>query len=430
MFRKTLKLFITLTILFGCCFCAKAPASGNSNTTNNLPDITGYPIAGTNQTLSYDNTGEIAAPAAGQAFYGQNAQNPGTTPHYIDNGDGTITDKVTGLMWQKTADRNGDGVINDDDKLSYYQAVDSAATCRTGGYTDWRLPTIKELYSLIVFSGVSPEADQQSVGNSIPFIDTNYFDFGYGDLAGGDRIIDAQYVTSTLYVSTTMNGSKTDFGVNFADGRIKGYPVDFSPINPNYTKKMYYVKYVRGNTSYGKNDFADNGDGTITDKATGLMWTIDDSKIGMNWENALAWVQEKNTENYFGHNDWRLPDTKELQSIVDYTRSPATTNSPAIDPAFSCTQITNEAGQTDYPYYWTSTTHCAQTSTNGIEADYFCFGRAMGYMSNLGGWLDVHGAGAQRSDPKVGNPADYPDGRGPQGDAVRIYNYVRLVRNK
>jgi uncharacterized protein (TIGR03437 family) len=50
----------------------------------------------------------------------------------------------------------------------------------------------------------------------------------------------------------------------------------------------------------------------------------------------------------------------------------------------------------------------------------------MGYMD--GAWQDVHGAGAQRSDPKNGNPADYPTGHGPQGDAIRIYNFVRLVR--
>jgi len=55
------------------------------------------------------------------------------------------------------------------------------------------------------------------------------------------------------------------------------------------------------------------------------------------------------------------------------------------------------------------------------------FGRAMGYMD--GAWRDVHGAGAQRSDPKAGDPADYPTGNGPQGDAIRIYNYVRLMRD-
>ena len=51
----------------------------------------------------------------------------------------------------------------------------------------------------------------------------------------------------------------------------------------------------------------------------------------------------------------------------------------------------------------------------------------MGYMDAI--WQDVHGAGAQRSDPKAGNPNQYPTGNGPQGDAIRIYNYVRCVRN-
>jgi hypothetical protein len=43
-------------------------------------------------------------------------------------------------------------------------------------------------------------------------------------------------------------------------------------------------------------------------------------------------------------------------------------------------------------------------------------------------FTDVHGAGSQRSDPKTGDPAAFPRGRGPQGDVIRINNYVRLVR--
>ena len=42
--------------------------------------------------------------------------------------------------------------------------------------------------------------------------------------------------------------------------------------------------------------------------------------------------------------------------------------------------------------------------------------------------MDVHGAGAQRSDPKTGNAGDYPQGHGPQGDVIRIDNYARCVR--
>ena len=92
---------------------------------------------------------------------------------------------------------------------------------------------------------------------------------------------------------------------------------------------------------------------------------------------------------------------------------------------FDCSSITNEAGQADYPFYWTSATH-AFPNGMGVAAVYVSFGRALGYW--MGQWQDVHGAGAQRSDPKTGNPNDYPTGHGPQGDAVRIYNYVRCVR--
>ena len=171
------------------------------------------------------------------------------------------------------------------------------------------------------------------------------------------------------------------------------------------------------------NSLTDNGDGTITDSSTSLTWSKSDSGTRMNWEDALAWVQEKNAENYLGYSDWRLPNIKELQSIVDYERSPDTSGSAAISPLFECTQITNEVGQ--YPYFWSSTTH-KNYNGKGSSAAYVAFGRAMGYMN--GRWVDVHGAGAQRSDPKTGSAAEYPEGHGPQGDAIRIDNFVRLVR--
>jgi len=370
---------------------------------------TAYTVVDTGQTECYDNTVEIAPPEPGQAFYGQDAQHDRNQPAYRDNGDGTVTDLVTGIMWQQ----------DPGDKKTYSEAVEGADTCSTGGYDDWRLPTIKELYSLILFSGIDPPAEGTSAVT--PFIDTAYFVFEYGDLSAGERIIDAQYWSSTQYVATTMGGAATVFGVNFADGRIKGYPRD---TGPGGSPNTMFVRYVRGNSDYGENDFTGNVDGTISDNATGLMWSQEDSGRGMDWEDALAWVEEKNAENYLGYSDWRLPDAKELQSIVDYSRSPDTTSSAAIDPVFDCTPITNEAGQADYPCYWTGTTHAS--FRGGSNAVYVCFGRAMGFMQ--GRWMDVHGAGAQRSDPKEGDPAEWPEGHGPQGDAVRIYNYVRLVR--
>jgi len=287
------------------------------------------------------------------------------------------------------------------------------------------------MYSLIVFSGIDPSGYEGSnTDDLVPFIDTDYFDFAYGDLNAGERIIDAQMASSTLYVGTTMGGAETMFGVNFADGRIKGYPT--GPMPGQQEDKQFYIMYVRGNPDYGVNAFEDNGNGTITDNATGLMWTQDDDGEGMVWKDALSYAEDANFANYY---DWRLPNAKELQSILDYTRAPSVTNSAAIDPLFNCSVITDEGGANNYPFYWSGTTHANWTENNsGAWGAYVCFGEGLGFMEIPPGsgnfqLMDVHGAGAQRSDPKTGDPGEFPNGHGPQGDVVRIFNYVRLVRD-
>jgi len=405
-----------------------------------------YTIVDTGQAKSYDHQGAVITPVAGQAFYGQDAQHAGNQASYTISGDEkSVMDNVTGMTWTKKADWTGNGTINVDDKFTYDQAQAYVATLNAsnyGGYNDWRLPSTKELYSLIDFRG----AGTTSAAASTPYIDTNYFDFAYGDESAGERFIDSQWAVSTQYVSTVMDGAQAIFGVNFADGRIKGYGLT-SP-DPQGGEKEFYARFCRGNTQYGTNNFADNGNGTITDSATELMWSKADSGAGMNWQAALAWVQQKNAENHLGHNDWRLPDAKELQSIVDYSRSPDTTNSAAIDPVFQVTLIHDDAGNDDYPFFWTSTTHLdGPVDISGTNAVYVAFGEAEGYMESpppgSGNYqlLDVHGAGAQRSDPKsgvldtsspfymglLGGTEIY--GRGPQGDIIRIDNYVRLVRD-
>lgn len=395
----------------------------------NLVLAQSYPIVDTRQTEFYGNTVAITAPQLSDAFYGQDANYDGNQPSYTDNGDGTVTDNVTGLMWSQTTDLNGDGSIDVYDKLSQTEAVAAADTLTLGGYDDWRLPSIKEQYSLILFDGTDPSGyTGTSTDGIIPFID-DIFGFGFGDEANGERLIDAQYATTTLYVSTTMMGDETMFGVNFADGRIKGYPT--GPMPGETEDKQFYVMFVRGNPDYGINEFVDNGDGTITDNATSLMWQQDDSGEGMNWENALSYAEN---QVFAGYSDWRLPNAKELQSILDYSRSPATSSSAAIDPLFNCSQITDEGEETNYPFYWTSTTHANWTEEAGSAAAYVAFGEALGFMemppeSGSYSLLDVHGAGSQRSDPKTGDPEDYPYGNGPQGDVIRIFNYVRLVRD-
>jgi len=396
--------------------------------TQESPTNGSYLIVDTAQSSFWnDGNNEITLPLPGDSFYGQDAQFSNNLPSYTNNGDGTISDNVTGLMWTQTLDLNGDGTIDSNDKLTLKEALSKITSVNTGAYTDWRIPTIKELYSLINFNGVDPKLDQTT--NLHPFIDTNYFEYGYGDLSAGERIIDAQIGTQTVYVDKTFIGFQTMFGVNFADGRIKGYPLTVSMSSIGDSK--FYFYFVRGNKAYGINNFSDNGDKTISDTATKLMWSQDDSGTGMNWEEALVWVQEKNAANYLGYSDWRLPNVKELQSIVDYSKSPATSDSAALDSIFNITKFKNENGVDDYGYFWSSTTHIAagnrSDEESGLQANYFMFGRGMGKM--YGFWMDVHGAGAQRSELKTGNSSDYPDGFGPQGDAIRINNYVRLVRS-
>lgn len=366
-----------------------------------------YPVVDTGQNMCYDNSGEIYCPQSGEPFYGQDAQYQSTQPSYTDNGDGTVTDLTTGLMWQKTPDL--------DNKVTYAEAVAGAKTVRLAGYNDWRLPTIKELYSLIDFKGSS--------FSQKPYINTDYFDFRFGDEKRGERLIDGQYWSSTEYVGTVFNGQAAVFGVNFADGRIKGYPRE----HQGGRAVTQFVRYVRGNPDYGVNNFVDNGDGTITDLATGLMWMKADSSSTMNWEQALVYAENLSLA---GYDDWRLPNAKELQSIVDYTRAPDAVNpsrrSPALDPIFDITETES--------WFWASTTllEAPPHLGSGSHAVYIAFGQAFGYMTDARGnktRMNVHGAGAQRSDPKSGDPADWEGGFGPQGDEIRIYNYVRCVRD-
>lgn len=247
-----------------------------------------YPIVDSGQIYCYDDSGgSQPCPASGSAFYGQDAQYSGYAPSYTDNGDGTISDNVTGLIWQ--ADPGA--------KMSYAQAVAGADSFTVAGYDDWRLPTIKELYSLILFSGydVSGVQSDSDTSRLIPFIDDS-FAFEYGDTSAGQRIIDSQWATSSIYTDMVFGRQEAMFGVNFADGRIKGYPTSGGQ------NMGYFVIYVRGNPAYGINDFVDNGNpstgsgqvGTISDHATGLTWTQDDSgsstgseQGGMDWQAAL-----------------------------------------------------------------------------------------------------------------------------------------------
>jgi hypothetical protein len=217
-----------------------------------------YPLVDTGQTACYDDDGnEIEFPEPGEVFYGQDAQFEGNLYSYTDNGDGTVTDEVTELMWQQTP---SSGSLNWEEANEYCESLELA------GYDDWRMPTLKELYSISDFS------------QGWPYLDTAYF-----DLAGKNVSKDEQYWAADYYAGTTVEGgSEAAFGVNHGTGHIKAYPATVSGPMGNY------VRAVRGN-SYGINDLEANGDGTVTDNATGLMWQQADSGIGMDRTGKRLW---------------------------------------------------------------------------------------------------------------------------------------------
>ncbi|MFN7553082.1 MAG: DUF1566 domain-containing protein [Pseudomonadota bacterium] len=362
-------------------------------------------VPGTGVTACFDDGGPIVCPPRGQPYSGQDGNDPGPVPRLRDNGDGTVSDLNTGLTWARALAG----------PLSWRDARSGAARLRTGGHHDWRLPSIKELYTLVDFGRGSFAA---SAATSVPFLDVGPLDFAYAE---GARFFDVQEWSATRYVAGTMDGDAAVFGVNFADGRIKAYPLD-QPGSGGALPQRMRARYVRG-PAYGVNRLRETGSATVVDGATGLEWQQEDDGIGRAWAAALAYCVALDLG---GATDWRLPDAKELHTIVDYTRAPAATGEAALPPPLRASRI--EA------YYWTSTTLADGPPDDRFgKAAYFAFGRALGWMrlppgSQKARLLDVHGAGAQRADFKSGDPARHPLGLGPQGDEVRIRNAVRCVR--
>ena len=348
-----------------------------------------YTVVDTGQDECYDDLGTVIYPSQGDSYYGQDAQYNGTQPSLQDNGDGSVTDLNTGLTWQQSPSSSS---------FTWSEAVDYCDDLVLAGYSDWRIPSLKELFSISDFT----------VG--WPYLETCF------DLAGGTVSKDEQYWTSNFYVGLTHGGAPSAFGVNHGTGHIKAYPAETPGPMGNY------VRAVRGGT-YGINDLTDNGDGTVTDEATGLMWQQDDSGAGMDWEDALAYAEGLTLA---GHGDWRLPNVKELQSIVDYTHSPNAIDSidlgPAIDTDFfNITAL--PAGTTnydpDYGYFWSSTSaYYSPEYPDCAYGWYVAFGTAPD-----GEGADTHGAGAVRYDLKSENSPPLPE------DDGRIFNFVRCVRD-
>lgn len=315
-------------------------ASGSKTVTVTVDPIYGK-LPDTGQTKCYDWGGtEITCPLPGEKLYGQDGSYTINPPSYtkLDSSGNDLSDSatswamvrdnVTGLIWEV---KTNDETLND--KYNQYTWQEATAlfiemlnSSEFGGYSDWRLPTIKELVSILDY------------GRNHPTIDTNYF----------PKTMLAPYWSSTV---SSFRGDSA-WHINFTYGN--DYYTD-------YESRSYLVRAVRGPQS--DNTLVDNGDGTVTDTSTGLMWQQSTSNTNLlPWTAALSYCEDLTLA---GYTDWRLPNMKELRTIVDYK-----TCNPAIDTDYFPDTMLSD--------YWSSTTR-EVTPMNGWGID-FAYGQDYDYI--------------------------------------------------
>ena len=274
------------------------PVGANIARSNPAAQAVGGRIPDTGQGSCFDSRSLIDCPRPGGAFYGQDAHYLGAAPDYRDNGDGIVTDGVTGLMWQQA---------HNPQRLGWYQARQVCELLVLGGHDDWRLPQIKELFSIADFAGATGKRPFLAPAFEIREPDATILQ---GDpFATTHRTaMMGQTWSATLYSGDHWNRPDVEaaFFFNFLDGRIKQAPTRGS-------QKLFY-RCVRGQP-WGNNTFSDNGDGTVTDRASGLMWQKVDAGRTFVWEQALGYCQALDLG---GFDDWRLPKSQECRNLYDH----------------------------------------------------------------------------------------------------------------
>lgn len=219
--------------------------------------------------------------------FGEDSDYTINPPSYTDNGDGTVTDNVTGLIWQQ------------EDDNTQRSREDANTYCISIGM---RLPTAKELMQIV------------HNDSSDPAIDTNTFINTHSS---------AYWSSSTYALDCCVAG----WYVDFSDGYVDNY---YKPYNG-------YVRCVNGSES--DPSLKDNSDSTVTDNVTGLMWQQQEGG-NMDWEAALAYCEGLSLA---GYSDWRLPNKNDLQSIVDYSRI-----NPALNTLFFTVSASHYWSSTTY----------------------------------------------------------------------------------
>jgi hypothetical protein len=284
------KIFFVAGLLLGAFHYTLAQSF--QKTIKRLPD--------TGQTTSYTTTP------------GEDADYNINPPFFINNSNGTITDTVTGLMWQQV----------DGGEMTFDKAVINASNLVLGGYSDWRMPSILELNSLL-------NHDKNN-----PALNTVYF-----------TATAAQYWWSG---QKQVNDATKAWAAN-AGGGIGNHPVS-ETISAGGAKK-FHVRAVRdiSTPTTIATRFIDNKNGTTTDQLTGLIWQQIPTD-SMTWEQALITAENLVSG---GSSQWRMPNIKELQSISEvsiYNPSICKTYFSGISTAFywSSTSLANQSTKAWY----------------------------------------------------------------------------------
>lgn len=251
----------------------------------------------TGQTSSYTNT------------FGEDHDYTIFSPGFNINGNATVTDTITGLMWQQT----------DGGEMTIEDAVVYCNNLTLAGFSDWRLPNAHESFSILNHQFTNPAID-----------------------AGVFAVTAAEY----WWTSDRQLNDSNKVWVTNAGGGIGNHPKT-ETISAGGIKK-YHVRAVRDITTpvVIPNHFSDNGNGTITDHLTGLFWQKIPYQDTLTWEQALIYAD---TLTIAGFNDWRMPNIKELQSIND---------EHLINPSINTNFFTVGGAKK----YWSSTTLPNQTS--------------------------------------------------------------------
>jgi formylglycine-generating enzyme required for sulfatase activity len=296
------------------------------------------PVPQTGQTLCYNSSGEVI-PCAGTGQDGDLKMGVvWPSPRFLDNGDQTVTDKLTGLIWAKDAnlmktrdpsfdadyapvfswESSNDGAVTWQHALNYIKKLNAE---NYQGHNDWRLPNINELKSL-VNQGQSYPATWLN-GQGFSNVQSGYYRSSssyagstesawvvdvYG---GGLGIFNKAY---NYYVWPVRGGLSGSFGnLTLAKtGQTTCYDTSGTVISCSGTGQDGELQV---GAVWPIPRFTANADQTVTDNLTGLIWSRDANPA--TWQQALDYIKTLNSSSYLGHNDWRLPNRNELESLVN-----------------------------------------------------------------------------------------------------------------